>query len=151
MVDNSACACVAGYYLYNGCVQCPAHTTSAQGSVGVVSCQCLAGYVCSYTKTLTITLFLNFNNTPAPTTAADLLSSPEIAAVAQAVGVPVANIQVVGITPVNPHRRLLDATHQVILTIPRVNPARASTSPHSWTREWPGVCGEVDGVVAVQS
>ena len=99
MVDNSACACVAGYYLYNGCVQCPAHTTSAQGSVGV----------------------------------------------------PVANIQVVGITPVNPHRRLLDATHQVILTIPRVNPARASTSPHSWTREWPGVCGEVDGVVAVQS
>ena len=35
--DNSACACVAGYYLFNGCVQCPAHTTSVQGGVRVVT------------------------------------------------------------------------------------------------------------------
>ena len=143
--DNSACACVAGYYMLSGCAQCPAHTTSAQGGVGVVSCQCLAGYACSYTKTLTLTLFLNFNNTPAPTTAAGLLSSPEILSIAVAAGVPVANIQVVGIIPVNPNRRLLDATHQVILTISRVDPARAALR-RSHLVEW----GEVDGVVALK-
>jgi hypothetical protein len=112
----SACVtCAAG--TYSGgitCIPCPSHTTSLPGSKSALSCTCLAGYSCTYTKTLTLTLFLNLTTAYTPNNASGLLNSPIMASVAQAAGVPITNIKIGNISPIPSNRRsLTPSTHQV--------------------------------------
>jgi hypothetical protein len=75
----------------------------------VRACTCEAGYSCAYTKTLTLTLFLNL--TVGYADVSGLLATPEMLAVAVAAGVPVSSISVGTVSPVQGRRRL--HTHQV--------------------------------------
>ena len=112
----SACvACAAGTYGEgSACTPCPGHTTSLPGSKSVLSCTCLAGYSCTYTKTLTLTLFLNLTTAYTPNDASGLLNSPIMASVALAAGVPITNIKIGNISPIPSNRRsLTPSTHQV--------------------------------------
>jgi len=128
--DTTKCMCSAGYYgtVPTGCTQCPPNTNSTQGSTTALGCRCFAGYACTYTKVIRVSLYMNFNHTPAPTTADILLNSALMASVAQAAGVPVSNIQIVGITPVQPGgRRLLnhEITYEVVCLVSGVGLARS--------------------------
>ena len=125
--DPTVCDCPAGYYRnpLAGCTQCPPNTNSSQGSTTALGCRCFAGYVCTYTKVIRISLLMDFINTPAPTTATALLNSALMASVAQAAGVPVSNIQVVGITQVpQGRRRALKqmTTYEVVCLVSGVGP-----------------------------
>jgi len=125
--DPTVCDCPAGYYgpSTTGCTKCPPNTNSSQGSTTALGCRCFAGYVCTYTKVIRISLLMDFVNTPAPTTATALLNSALMASVAQAAGVPVSNIQVVGITQVpQGRRRALKqmTTYEVVCLVSGVGP-----------------------------
>jgi len=107
----------------------------------------LAGYVCTYTKVIRVSLFMNFNHTPAPTTADLLLNSALMASVAQAAGVPVSSVQIVGITPVPPSRRLMEAyesTYEVVCLLPAVSQARHGGLRRAGFRVWEGESYTVD-------
>jgi hypothetical protein len=110
-VSTSGCVnCSAGTYGFAGtCKPCPSHTVSEEGGVSVRACTCEAGYSCAYTKTLTLTLFLNL--TVGYADVSGLLGTPEMLAVAVAAGVPVSSISVGTVSPVQGRRRL--HTHQV--------------------------------------
>ena len=144
--DPTVCDCEAGFYgtPLTGCTQCPPNTNSTKGSTNAMGCRCFAGYVCTYTKVLRISLFMDFNNTPAPTNPSDLLNSALMASVAQAAGVPVGNIQVDSITPITPGRRMIgeqESTYEVICLVSGVSQARLRRAGF---RVWQGEYYAVD-------
>lgn len=147
--DPTVCGCQSGFYgtPLTGCTQCPPNTNSPPGSVNALGCRCLAGYVCTYTKVLRISLFMNFNNTPAPTTADALLNSALMASVAQAAGVPVGNIQVVSITPTPQGGRRsgeTESTYEVVCLLSGVSEARHGNLRRAGASLWQGEAYSVE-------
>ena len=137
--------CAEGFYMYNiACTPCPTYTNSSYGATSILDCRCLAGYVCQYKKKLMLTLFLTFDQVPPNIT--EIMNTPIVASVAQAAGVPVSNIQIVGLVPLPPYRRrmIIDSTadpptHSVRLCIWGVterHKARLRRSGHEWTEEY---------------
>ena len=136
--DTTSCTCDVNTYGATSCTQCPPNTVAPQGSQTALACRCQAGYICSYTKRLSVTLVINFNNTMPPTNPADLLSSPVIASLAQSLGIPVSSIQVVSITPVTqaPSGRRSMGAHSVMVTVPLIHEARLRRAGHSLAVEY---------------
>jgi hypothetical protein len=56
--DSVTCVCNAGYYgPGTSCALCPLHTTSNDGNTSsILSCECLQGYLCVYTKRVVVTV-----------------------------------------------------------------------------------------------
>ena len=82
-------ACPVGHYGVDPqCNPCPANTNSSGGlNLTVLNCRCLAGYVCTYTKRISVVLTLN-SITWDMTTIAGLSQNAIVDAIAQAAGVP---------------------------------------------------------------
>ena len=124
--DTSNCTCSSGYYGTSACLQCPSHTTSLHGSKSALACTCLAGYSCTYTKILTLSLFLNLTEAYSPNSPSGLLNSPIMASVALAAGVPITNIKIGSISPIPANRRGLGkSTHQVTVFLTEGTSAHA--------------------------
>jgi hypothetical protein len=56
--DSVTCVCGAGYYgPGTTCALCPLHTASIAGNTSsILSCECLQGYLCVYTKRVVVTV-----------------------------------------------------------------------------------------------
>jgi hypothetical protein len=88
---------------------CPAHTSSAQGSVTKLSCICNVGYQCTYSKAVRVNVTL-----PLTQAQFDLVREQFLQAVAAAAGVDPAMVSIVGLSLVTPpanetRRRALEA------------------------------------------
>ena len=119
--DTTNCTCGVNSYGTTSCTVCPPNTVAPQGSQTALACRCLAGYTCSYTKTLTLTLYLNLTNTVTPTDPSGLLNSQLMATVALAAGVPITSINIGSISPVPQNRRSLKkSTHLVTVYLEHI-------------------------------
>jgi hypothetical protein len=85
----TALPCPVGYYGVDPqCNPCPANTNSSFNHTStLLDCRCLAGFVCTYTKQISVVLTLN-SITWDMTTIAGLSRNAIIDAIAQAAGVP---------------------------------------------------------------
>jgi hypothetical protein len=109
--DTATCACNPGFYLSDPnsnnsqCSACPLYTTSAANNTDttVLSCTCLAGYTCKYTKRIQGVIKLNMTLSDFTATAQDALKI----AIAQAAGVDVSQVSIVSISSGSSNRRLL--------------------------------------------
>ena len=81
---------------------CPAHTTSSAGSTSKLNCLCNPGYVCTYKKAVRVNVTL-------PLTQAQfaLVRDQFLQSVANAAGVDVSQVSIIGLTLMDPHRRRL--------------------------------------------
>ena len=54
-------ACASNSYCQNPTTisPCPAHTTAAASSYSLLQCRCVQGYVCTYSKTIFVSLVFN--------------------------------------------------------------------------------------------
>ena len=92
---------------------CPAHTSSVSGSVSKLSCRCNPGYTCTYSKAVRVNITL-----PLTQAQFELVRAQFLQAVADAAGVDVSQVTVIGLsllTPQNATRRriLWDAPVEV--------------------------------------
>ena len=82
---------------------CPPHTSSVSGSVSKLSCRCNPGYTCTYTKAVRVNITL-----PLTQAQFELVRAQFLQAVADAAGVLVSQVSVIGLsllTPQNATRR----------------------------------------------
>jgi hypothetical protein len=111
--------CPVGYYgLDPECNPCPANTNSSLGNTStILDCRCLAGFVCTYTKRISVVLTLH-NITWDMRTPAGLSQSSIIDAIALAAGVSRSNVV---INPMFSGRRRLMALnsgrHVMFITV----------------------------------
>ena len=89
---------------------CPAHTTSSAGSTSKLNCLCNPGYVCTYKKAVRVNVTL-------PLTQAQfaLIRDQFLQSVANAAGVDVSQVSIIGLTLLNPNRRLLDESGDMLI------------------------------------
>jgi hypothetical protein len=101
LTDTQTCRCNPGWYGSGTvCSQCPAHSLSiANSTASLLSCRCLAGYVCTYTKRITVVVHMH-NMTLAAFTAN--YQAAFALALADAAGVSVSQVSIIV-----PGRRLL--------------------------------------------
>jgi len=88
---------------------CPAHTTSSAGSTSKLNCLCNPGYVCTYKKAVRVNVTL-------PLTQAQfaLVRDQFLQSVANAAGVDVSQVSIIGLTLLDPGRRRLMMQMEVI-------------------------------------
>jgi hypothetical protein len=125
--DTTTCACNPGFYLSDPnsnnsqCSACPLYTTSAANNTDttVLSCTCLAGYTCKYTKRIQGLIKLNMTLSDFNSNAQSAL----IQAIAQAAGVDVSQVSIVSISSGSSNRRLLGtlAEENTLTVIVRIN------------------------------
>jgi len=111
------CACKAGYYGSGvSCTPCPAYTTSQSNSSSLLSCKCLQGYVCTYTKTINATVHI-VNMTLAQFTTSYQANLKTM--LAQAANVTAAQVQIISYasSPIMRRRILLPPRLDVVVTI----------------------------------
>jgi len=111
------CACKAGYYGSGvSCSPCPAYTTSQGNSSSLLSCKCLQGYVCTYTKTINATVHI-VNMTLAQFTTSYQANLKTM--LAQAANVTAAQVQIISYasSPIMRRRILLPPRLDVVVTI----------------------------------
>ena len=103
--DTIVCGCFPNFYgRGTECVACPGHTYSLLGHTeSLLSCRCLAGYVCTYTKRLVATIRIQNNNMTQAYFAANYQTA-FIRALARATGVSPSQVVIVATTT---GRRLL--------------------------------------------
>ena len=100
---NITCTCNPGYYGSGlSCLACPANTWSTAGNTQtLLSCRCIGGYTCSYTKRIVATVRI-FNMTQAQFIAN--YQATFVRGLANAAGVPIGQITAVALAS---GRRLL--------------------------------------------
>lgn len=90
---------------------CPPHTSSFTGSVSKLNCRCNPGFTCTYTKAVRVNITL-----PLTQAQFELVRGQFLQAVADAAGVLVSQVTVLGLsllTPPNATRRRLFGTHLI--------------------------------------
>jgi hypothetical protein len=105
---------MAGFYnLTSICTRCPPNTISAVSnrSTTILNCRCLAGYVCTYTKRLSVKVRL-YNTTLAGFDIKQRLFF--ISAMASAAGVSTSSVSILNVNNIQQRRRnLLSSTQQI--------------------------------------
>jgi hypothetical protein len=105
--DTVVCVCMAGFYnLTSTCARCPPNTISAVSnrSTTILNCRCIAGYVCTYTKRLSVKVRL-YNTTLASFDIKKRIFC--ISAMATAAGVSANSVTILNIDQLSGRRRLL--------------------------------------------
>jgi hypothetical protein len=109
--DTVVCVCMAGFYnLTSTCARCPPNTISAVSnrSTTILNCRCIAGYVCTYTKRLSVKVRL-YNTTLAGFDIKQRLFL--ISAMASAAGVSTSSVSILNVNNIQQRRRnLLSST-----------------------------------------
>ena len=127
MNDSSKCSCISGFYgvstnPFISCTQCPTHTTSTFGNTEtVLTCRCLQGFYCSYTKRINVVL--KIMNLTVPIDKDNIYLNDFIYAIAAAAGVPFTNVNVIAIEPIGnlSTRRLMKVSNQETLSQEKSN------------------------------
>ena len=98
-------------------VPCPPNTESVAGSASVLSCTCMAGFLCTYSKRLVVRVTLSTNETMASLQNNTDFQMKLKVAIAAACGVDVSNVILQGFRVTSQSRRLLSDTQSIQITV----------------------------------
>ena len=93
-------ACPSNAYCASGVAlsSCPAHTISQPGASSPLTCTCLQGYSCAYTKRITAMVVVSNSTVAGFNSDVGKIKTNLIASIAAAAGVPISQVTIVTVT-----------------------------------------------------
>jgi len=93
-------ACPSNAYCASGVAlsSCPAHTISQPGASSPLTCTCLQGYSCAYTKRITAMVVVSNSTVAGFNSDVGKIKTNLIASIAAAAGVPISQVTIITVT-----------------------------------------------------